>query len=260
MDRFSVPQVYFRQQTSKAAEEDGKMPSNPLVAPQLIANARMLYLDWVPEDPAATRSLVPEGLKPEARGCVYLNQYIVDDPAQTSNGGLPGSFGAYSLTYLGVDLEGLDAQPSTPGRWWTHYFNSSPDMIDYALQRGVLAAAGETVFEWKGDELIATTLVGGKPVIRTSSTARVGAGAHANGQLRYVTRVDGVLVSGRYPFVMKAAVDFKVSAIEFLDKSHPVYALRPKQPLDVTFGFYSPDITFCYPGGEGPLNTKPHGV
>ena len=208
------------------------MSSNPLVAPQLIANARMLYLDWVPEDPAATRSLVPEGLKPEARGCVYLNQYIVDDPAQTSNGGLPGSFGAYSLTYLGVDLEGLDAQPGTPGRWWTHYFNSSPDMIDYALQRGVPAAAGETAFEWKGDELIATTLVGGKPLIRTSSTVRIGAGARANGQLRYVTRVEGVLMSGRYPFVMNVAAGFKVDALEFLDKSHPVYALRPKPPLD----------------------------
>jgi hypothetical protein len=30
--------------------------------------------------------------------------------------------------------------------------------------------------------------------------------------------------------------------------------------LEVTFGFYSPDITFCYPGGEGPLNTPPHGI
>jgi hypothetical protein len=38
------------------------------------------------------------------------------------------------------------------------------------------------------------------------------------------------------------------------------YDLRPKSPLEVTFGFYSPDITFCYPGGEGPLNTPPHGV
>jgi hypothetical protein len=30
--------------------------------------------------------------------------------------------------------------------------------------------------------------------------------------------------------------------------------------LEVTFGFHSPDITFCYPGGEGPLNNSPHGV
>ena len=59
---------------------------------------------------------------------------------------------------------------------------------------------------------------------------------------------------------MKTADQFYVDKLEFLDRSHPIYDLRPKSPLEVTFGFYSPDITFCYPGGEGPLNTPPHGV
>ena len=68
------------------------------------------------------------------------------------------------------------------------------------------------------------------------------------------------MVSGRYPFVMKTADQFHVDKLEFLDRSHPTYDLRPKSPLEVTFGFYSSDITFCYPGGEGPLNTRPHGV
>ena len=43
-----------------------------------------------------------------------MNQYIVDTTEQTSSAGLPGAFGPYSLTYLGADLEGLDAQPGTP--------------------------------------------------------------------------------------------------------------------------------------------------
>ncbi len=30
-------------------------------------------------------------------------------------------------------------------------------------------------------------------------------------------------------------------------------ALRPADPLQVTWGFYSPNASFCYPGGEGPL-------
>ncbi len=38
--------------------------------------------------------------------------------------------------------------------------------------------------------------------------------------------------------------------MEFLDPSHPVYALRPADPLEVTWGFYSPDAGFCYPGGR----------
>ena len=236
------------------------MKRSPLVAPQLIANARMLYLCWVPEDPTAAKNLVPEGLTPDARGVVFMNQYIVDSAEQTSNGGLPGQFGAYSLTYLGLDLQHLDAQPGTPGRWWTHYFNSSNDMAGYALDRGVPATAGETRLQFNNEQLVATTYVAGKPLIRTTCSVRHGKGVHANGQLRYVTRVDGQLVSGRYPFVMKAAEEFKVEKLEFLDPSHPVHALRPASPLEVTFGFYSPDITFCYPGGEGPLDTAPHGV
>ena len=36
------------------------------------------------------------------------------------------------------------------------------------------------------------------------------------------------------------------------------HALRPAEPLQVTFGFYSPSISFCYPGGEGPLGSA-HG-
>ena len=38
--------------------------------PQLIVDARMLYLVWTPEDPSAVESLVPNGLKPNAeRSC-----------------------------------------------------------------------------------------------------------------------------------------------------------------------------------------------
>ena len=77
-----------------------------------------------------------------------------------------------------------------------------------------------------------------------------------NGQLRYITSVGGGLVSGRYPFVMDAAETFAVESVEFLDVTHPVHALRPADPLTVTFGFYSPSISFCYPGGEGPLGSE----
>ena len=236
------------------------MNGSPLPAPQLITGARMLYLVWIPEDPSAVAALVPKELRPEARRSVFMNQYVVDSAEQTSSAGLPGAFGAYSLTYLGADLEGLDAQPGTPGRWWTHYFNSSTNMIDYAKKRGVPAGAGETALDFSGDRLIATTILGGAPVIRATCTVKVGAGQRASGQLRYVTRVSGQLVSGRYPFVMQTADEFHVDKLEFLDRSHPTYGLRPKSPLEVIFGFYSPDITFCYPGGEGPLNTPPHGV
>jgi hypothetical protein len=231
------------------------MNESPLFAPQLICSARMLYLVWIPDDPLAVEALVPKELRPEERRSVFMNQYVVDSAEQTSNASLLGAFGAYSLTYLGADLEGLDAQPGTPGRWWTNYFNSSANMIAYAKKRGVPAGAGETTLHMSADKLVATTMLEGTPIIRTSCTVKVGVGQNASGQLRYITRV-----SGHYPFVMKTADQFRVDNLEFLDRSHPIYDLRPKSPLEVTFGFYSPDVSFCYPGGEGPLNSLPHGV
>jgi len=95
-----------------------------LHAPQLITAARMLYAVWLPADPDAAAALVPEGLRAAEGAPVYLNQYVVDDAAQASGGAHPDGFGAYSLTYLGIDLAGLDTEDGTPGRWWTHYFNS----------------------------------------------------------------------------------------------------------------------------------------
>jgi hypothetical protein len=228
-----------------------------LHAPQLITAARMLYAVWLPADPAAAAALVPEGLTAREGAPVYINQYIVDDAAQTSSAGHPEGFGAYSLTYLGVELAGLDTEDGTPGRWWTHYFNSSPPMIAYALARGVPATSGRTELELSGGRCVATTRgEDGQELIRTTAHVEVGTPVRANGQLRYITRVGGELVSGRYPFVVDCAETFAVETVEFLDTAHPVYALRPADPLTVTFGFYSPSISFCYPGGEGPLGSE----
>ncbi len=63
-------------------------------------------------------------------------------------------------------------------------------------------------------------------------------------------------MSGRYPFVMDRAETLAIASIEFLDPAHPVHVLRPADPLTVTFGFYTPSISFCYPGGEGPLGSE----
>ena len=108
------------------------------LAPQLIVNSRMLYFCWVPEDPTAAAALLPEGIAPAENQAIFINQYVVDSDDQTSH------FGAYSLTYAGLDLAGLDLEDGTPGRWWTHYLNSNPVMRDYAAMRGVPAEPGRT--------------------------------------------------------------------------------------------------------------------
>ena len=230
-----------------------------LHAPQLIVGARMLYLVWLPEDPAAAEALVPDGLQAAPGAPVFMNQYVVDDAGQTSSAASGEGFGAYSLTYLGVDLAGLDTEDGTPGRWWTHYFDSSENMIRYAAAHGVPAGSGQTQLDLQDGRLVATTVLDGEQAIRTTARVEPGTPGRVTGQLRYLTRVDGELVSGRYPFVMDAAETFEVESLEFLGGGpESMRALRPADPLQVTFGFYSPSISFCYPGGEGPLGSE-HG-
>src|SRR5690606_23757228 len=94
--------------------------TSPLAAPQLVVDSRMLYTSWIPADPAACAALLPRALRPATSGAVYMNQYVVDSAAQTTG------FGAYSLTYLGVDLDQFAPDGVTPARFFTQYFNSSP--------------------------------------------------------------------------------------------------------------------------------------
>ncbi|MBV9790682.1 MAG: hypothetical protein JOZ51_20985 [Chloroflexi bacterium] len=230
------------------------MSNNSLVAPQLVINSRMLYTSWIPADPKATAKLLPSKLQPASNHAIYMNQYVVDSADQTTG------FGAYSLTYLGLDLAGLDVpNSSTPGRFFTHYFNSSEVVRAYASERGVPASPGSTTLELDGNILTATTSVNGTPIIR--SRAEVGTETSvAAGHLRYVTQVKKKLVSGFYPYIGDLVTSFKVLSIEFLDPNHPVYALRPASPLEVVAGscFYAPRDSFVYPGGEEVLGPAGH--
>jgi hypothetical protein len=235
------------------------MSATPLVAPQLVVHSHMIYTSWIPADPAACAALLPPALRPAANGAVYMNQYVVDSEDQTTG------FGAYSLTYLGLDLAGPSAPDGvTPGRFFTHYINSAQRVREYALERGVPATPGTTTIERAGEIATATTYVDGKPLIRTRVRASgLDTPVIARGQLRYITRVGNRLVSGVYPYIGKLASKFEVQSIEFLDSgsgsgsgsSHPVHALRPAKPLAVVPAacFYSNDNSFVYPGGEEDL-------
>lgn len=223
-----------------------------LHAPQLVTNSRMLYFTWVPADPAAVRALVPDSLEITETGQCFINQYVVDSADQASG------FEPYSLTYAGADLVGHDTPDGAiPGRWWTHYLNSNAEMREYAATRGVPAEEGTTTLDLADGVLTATTSVGGAPLIRTTANVGEGIAVVGRGQLRYLTNVDGNMTSGLYPFVAGLANGWEVTSFEFLQPDHPIFALRPADPLTVTWGFYSPNASFCYPGGEGPVDQMP---
>jgi hypothetical protein len=221
--------------------------ADKLLAPQLVMNARMLILCYVPADPKAAAKLLPRQLKPARNKAVFLNQYVVDQAEQTSG------FGAYSLTYAGLELTGFNIDKATQGRWWTHYLNSSPRVRAYAKGMGIPAETGETELVTKGDTIVATTYQKGKPLIR--STVRVGSDLSnvARGHLRYLNRVGKTFYAGRYAYVMPMAQPLEVIGVEFLDPKHAIYALRPAEPFKLTAGFCSPRGTFCYPGGHEPI-------
>lgn len=219
-----------------------------LYAPQMVIRSRMLYFTWVPEDTDAVRALVPAELELSDNAQCFINQYVVDSADDASG------FEPYSLTYAGLDVKGQDSPQGIPGRWWKHYINSNADMTAYAAERGVPAVAGgETTLEISGGVLTATTTQDGTALIRTTASVSDDVAAIGKGQLSYLTKVNGQLIKGLYPFVASMADGWQVTNMEFLDPSHPIYALRPASPLEVTWGFYSPDAAFCYPGGEGPV-------
>jgi hypothetical protein len=229
------------------------MTTNTLAAPQLVINSRMLYSSWIPADPKAASELLPKGLSPAANGAIYMNQYVVDSADQTSG------FGAYSLTYMGLDIADHFAPDGvTPGRFFTHYFNSSDTVRAYVRERGVPASAGTTTLELENGRLVATTRVDGIPIVRTVAKVGSTVASVARGQLMYVTQVNGKLVAGNYPYVGEIAAGFELVSLEFLAKDHPSWTLRPANPLQAVTGWcwYAPKDSFVYPGGEYELKAK----
>ena len=218
-----------------------------LAAPQLVINSRMIYSSWIPADPKAAAALLPKRLSPATNGAIYMNQYVVESEEQTSG------FGAYSLSYLGLDLANLTAPDGvTPGRFFTNYFNSSEVMREYVAERGVPASPGTTTVEVHGHELEATTFVDGTPIIRTRARVGKKIGSVARGHLTYVTELDGKLLAGNYAYIGEIADPFEVKSVEFLAKDHPVWAIRPAQPFQPVTGscWFAPRDSFVYPGGE----------
>lgn len=215
------------------------------VPPQLVVQCRMLHLGWVPADPDAVAAMVPAGLRPRANRQVFMHQYVVDDAAQTSGSD------SYSATCLGPELDGVGATaPSGRSRWYTHHLSSNLRVRAQAAARGAPAGAGQTTIEITGERLVAVTEADGVALIRT--TARVGRNSTRviRGNVRYLGTVAGRRTSANSPYVIEPVDPFEIESLEFLAPEHPVFALRPANPLEMLWGFYSPRSSFAFPGTE----------
>ncbi|HEY0688681.1 MAG TPA: acetoacetate decarboxylase family protein [Kribbella sp.] len=226
--------------------------------PQLIRGARMLIVGYQ-ADPEALADVLPPGLSPHPNNLVQMNMYEVS--AEQTSG-----FGAFSLTYLTVEVEGHDSLAAEgtmpiPGRFFAYYWNSSPRVLAYAREAaGIPAMHGIRRGQIVGGTLTSTLQVDGRDVITARASVTDKPAGTLGGHLNYYThrqipRPEGgqaaisELIELPLPFVLdiyEATVDD--IAFEF-PEGHPAARLAPVTPLSVPSVLWA-DVTFTYSMGR----------
>lgn len=204
-----------------------------LPAPQLVTGAWM-FIAAYKADPETLKALLPPGLEPNPAGHIVINMYTVPDATQTSG------FGAYTLTYLTVELKDQDSyimgsDSTIPGRYFVHYFNSSPAMREYVKKIGIPAEEGMTTTTVKDGKLTAVLTVGGQPLIETTADVGSELGNFGGGHLNYFglmeTEKDGKTVKQvvKYPIPwVGGTVEMKNPKITFnVPEDHPLSKIKP---------------------------------
>ena len=199
---------------------------DPLPAPQLVKDAWM-FIAAYKADPEALKEMLPEGLDPHPNGHVVINMYTVPKDLQTSG------FGAYTLTYLTIEVKGndsyvMDRKNGYPGRYFVHYFNSSKKMRKFAKRAGIPAEPGKTRARVRKKKLKATLRVDGKALIKAE--AKVTGRKLKNpesGHLHYFGRKNGRVAKYAIPYLgsTKAIKDAKVKIVA--PEGHPLNRLKP---------------------------------
>ena len=243
--------------SNPAVDRDVHAPWEPPV-PQLIRNARMMIVGYR-ANLHAIAALLPPGLEPHPNGRVQMNMYEVE-AHQTSG------FGAFSLTYLSLEVAGHDSElaegaMAIPGRYFAYYWNSSARVRAYVRERvGAKEMPGVRTIERAGNALTSTLNVDGRDVIRLEAQVGDKVVATLGGHLNYyaqrkVLRADGSglnvheLLELPLPFVADA-YEASVQRIDFdFPEGHPAAALRPQAPLE-TPSVLCADVTFTYSIGR----------
>jgi acetoacetate decarboxylase len=185
-------------------------------------------------DPETLKALLPPGLEPNPAGHIVINMYTVPTATQTSG------FGAYTLTYLTVELKDQDSyvlgsDTTIPGRYFVQYFNSSPSMREYTKKIGIPAQEGMTTTTVKDGKLTAVLTVGGKPFIEATADVGSELGNFGGGHLNYfgliTSEKDGKTASQvvKYPIPwVGGTVEMKNPKIKFsVPEDHLLNKIKP---------------------------------
>ncbi len=217
---------------------------DPLPAPQLVEDAWM-FMAAYKADEKELKKMLPKGLEPT--GHVVINMYTVPKDTQTSG------FGAYTLTYLTVELKGrdsyvMDSKNGYPGRYFVFYFNSSEKMRKFARGAGIPAEKGKTTARVRKGKLKARLKAGGKTLIKAE--AKVTGRKLENregGHLNYFGKKGGKLVKYAIPYIgsTKAITDAKIEITA--PDGHRLNKLKPV--ADPTWAVWMKG-SFVYPQFE----------
>ncbi|MBI2485822.1 MAG: acetoacetate decarboxylase family protein [Deltaproteobacteria bacterium] len=208
-----------------------------LPAPQLVTDAWMLIIGFE-ADPEALKAILPPGLEPNPSNLVVMNMYTVPEASQTSG------FGAYTLTYLTVQLKDQDSyimgsSTGEPGRYFAFYFNSSELMKDFTKKVGIPAEEGMTKQTKENGKLTSVLEVGGKPFIVATADVGDELQAPAGGHLNYFGLKKTEMNGKEMTQIMKYPIPFLVrtvktenATVDFTDnvpKDHPLNRIKPKK-------------------------------
>lgn len=226
--------------------------------PQLIRDARMLIIGYQ-ADRQALQEMLPPGLVPHENNAIQMNMYDIE-------AGQSSGFGAFSLTYLTIEIEGHDSLAgdgtmAIPGRYFAYYWNSSPRVIAYAREAaGIPAMPGVRTRELDGSKLTSALRIDDTDAITVSANVSDHHAGELGGHLNYYSHRQIPEPFGGYatisqlielplPFTVRL-FDASVDDISFsLPEGHPAARLAPTKPLNVTSVLYG-DVTFTYSMGR----------
>lgn len=205
----------------------------PLPSPQLVTDAWM-FITAFKADPEVLAKLLPPGLEANPENQVVMNMYTIPDPNQTSG------FGAYTLTYLTVELKDQDSyvrdsEVTYPGRYFVHYFNSSPSMRDFTKRIGIPATEGKTTTTVEDGKLTAILEVGDKKMIEVTASVGSELGNYGGGHLNYFGHIDASESNTGKNQVVKYAIPWNGGTVDISDikvnftapEDHPLSKLKP---------------------------------
>jgi hypothetical protein len=227
--------------------------------PQLLKDVWMLIVGYKAEG-HVLRDLLPPGLEPHPSGLIQMNMYVCPDPAQTSG------FGAFSLTYLTVEVAGHDSTAAEgtiaiPGQYWVGYWNESSRVRTYAREAvGIPALPDACAWERTGDRLVSTLTVDGTPVIRTTAVTEDRQVGTLGGHLNYYAHREFPAPEGGRPVIselIEVPIPFvaelypaRVEGIAFSFPEGSVPSrLAPVEPLQAPSVLYG-KVTFTYSMGR----------